>query len=117
MQYQLENLKVWQVSLGFVTRIYEITREFPKEERYGLTGQMRRAAVSIPSNIAEGKGRGHPKEYMQFLYVAKGSALELMTLIHVAKNLKYLSGELAEELLKAVSEVTAMLTSLIKTLH
>ena len=117
MQYQLENLKVWQVSMRFVTKIYEITKEFPKEEQYGLTGQMRWAAVSIPANIAEGKGRGHQKEYLQFLYVAKGSALELMTLICVAKNLKYLSNALAEAFLEDLSEITAMLSGLIKTLQ
>ena len=117
MQYQVENLKIWQISLMFVTKVYQLTKDFPKEEQYGLTGQMRRAAISIPANVAEGKGRGHQKEYLQFLYIAKGSALELLTLVHVAKNLEYLSNELVPELLNDLSEIIAMLSGLIRSLQ
>ena len=117
MQYQFQNLKVWQKAMQLVQRVYEATQDFPKEEQYGVTGQLRRAAVSIPVNIAEGNGRYHKKEYAQFLYMARGSVYELMALAQVSKNLKYLSPSMAEELLTLSGEVTAMLNGLIKSLE
>jgi len=74
-----KDLEVWKISIEMVTNIYKITRIFPKEEIYGLTNQMRRAAVSVPSNIAEGSGRNSNKEFVQFLYYAVGSLSELET--------------------------------------
>ncbi|MFC1496975.1 four helix bundle protein [Verrucomicrobiota bacterium] len=73
------DLDVWQKGMQIVIEIYRITKEFPKDELYGLISQMRRAAISVPSNIAEGFGRFHNKEYRQFLYVAQGSCAELET--------------------------------------
>lgn len=73
MQEQFENLQVWQKGITLVKQVYKVTRNFPKDEQFGLISQIRRAAVSIPVNIAEGKGRYHKKEYIQFLYTARGS--------------------------------------------
>lgn len=79
-----KDLEVWKKSVEFVTDLYKVTQDFPKEEFYGLTSQMRRAAVSIPSNIAEGSARQGNKELVQFLYIALGSAVELDTQLIIA---------------------------------
>ena len=81
------DLDVWKKSVSLVTSIYEITKSFPKEEIYGLTNQIRRAAVSVPSNIAEGSARQGNKEFIQFLYIALGSLTELETQLIIARNL------------------------------
>jgi len=86
-----KDLEVWKKSMAFVTTIYKVTQEFPKEEIYGLTNQMRRAAVSVPSNISEGAARGSKKEFVQFLHIALGSVAELDTQIMIAGNLQYIS--------------------------
>ena len=82
-----KNLVVWQKSMKLVTRLYEVTRTFPKEELFGITSQMRRAAVSIPSNIAEGYGRVYGKETLRFLSNALGSASELETQLEICFRL------------------------------
>ena len=84
-----KNLDVWNNSIGFVTDIYNITKAYPKEELYGLTNQLRRAAVSIPSNIAEGAARRSNKEFVQFLYISLGSCAEVETQLTISKNLGY----------------------------
>ncbi|MDO8617398.1 MAG: four helix bundle protein [Candidatus Uhrbacteria bacterium] len=84
-----KDLKVWQKAIDLVVAVYQLTDGFPREEIYGLTSQMRRAAVSIPSNIAEGKLRGHQKEFRQFLFIAYGSGAELETQIEIAKRLSH----------------------------
>lgn len=88
-----KKLEVWQESVALATFIYEITDTFPKSELYGLTSQMRRAAISVPSNIAEGAARFSSKEFCQFLNIAGGSLSEVDTQIEIASNLKYLSNE------------------------
>lgn len=93
-----KDLDVWKGSIVLVKKIYMITKDFPKEEIYGLTNQMRRCAVSIPSNIAEGKTRQHVNEYIQFLYIALGSCAELESQIIIAKELKYLKESEIEDL-------------------
>lgn len=117
VQNQFENLKVWQTGMELVRKIYIATKVFPKEEQYGLTSQIRRAAISIPVNIAEGKGRYHKKEYIQFLYMARGSAYEVMTLLRTAQMLEYLSLKEIEELLDMSSQITAMLNGLIQAIR
>jgi four helix bundle protein len=92
----IENIRVWRESM---IRIYVCTAKFPKEEMYGLTSQMRRCALSIPSNIAEGSQRGTDKDFAHFLVMARGSWAELKTQIMLAKDLEYLSSETANELL------------------
>ncbi|MGA9526905.1 MAG: four helix bundle protein [Terriglobales bacterium] len=84
------NLIAWQKAKALALDVYICTREFPKAETYGLTSQMRRAAISVPSNIAEGKGRYSPKELVQFLYHARGSLLELETQLEIAHELGYI---------------------------
>jgi len=86
-----QDLRIWQIGIEVVKDIYILTKKFPKEELYGLTSQMRRSAVSIPSNIAEGFRRYHNKKYKQFLYIALGSCAELETQIIIANELDYIS--------------------------
>jgi len=90
IKFSFENLTVWQNSIEFSKNIYELTKYFPKEEFYGLTSQIRRAAVSISLNIAEGKGRYHKKEFIQFLYLARGSLYEVITCPKLSKQLHYI---------------------------
>ena|SRR5215218_7658642 len=86
-----EKLDVWKKSIEMVTAVYEITKAFPADERFGLVSQIRRAGVSVPANIAEGAARHSDKEFCQFLSIAQGSASELETELLIAKNLGYLS--------------------------
>ncbi len=85
------DLLIWQKSIKLATRIYEVTRSFPKEEAFGLTSQMRRCSVSIPSNIAEGHGRNSTGDYLRFLQIATGSLCELQTQLVIANNLSFFS--------------------------
>ena len=117
MQHQFEDLKVWQKAMELVEELYKASKIFSEEERYGLTSQIRRASVSVTCNIAEGKGRFHKKEYLQFLYMARGSIYETLNLIHLAYRLKYLTRPQFEDLTKLTSEVTAMLNGLIQSLQ
>ncbi len=111
------DLKAWQKAMELVSAIYLSTRGFPREETYGLTSQMRRAAVSIPSNIAEGQGRRLEGDFQYFLRNARGSLLELETQVLIAQNLKYLGLHQAEELLKASAEVGRILNGLIASIR
>ena len=110
-----EDLFVWQKSITFVTQIYKMTEKYPTHELYGLTNQIRRAAVSIPSNIAEGAGRKNTKEFIQFLYIARGSASELETQIIIAKKLGYMNDE--ESLISDITIIRKMLNALITSLR
>jgi len=101
------DLKAWQTAMDMVRDIYRLTREFPKEETYGLTIQLRRAAVSIASNIAEGKGRSSDKELLHFLSNAKGSLFEVETQVMIADSLGYLSHSQSQDLLSQTAEVGA----------
>ncbi len=109
-----KNLIVWQKSMKLVTELYHTTSYFPKEEIYGITSQIRRAAVSIPSNIAEGYGRKHDKELLRFLSVALGSATELETQLIICREINYLSADKFEELNGLNMEVIRMLSRLIE---
>jgi len=95
-----KDLLVYQKSLDFVQNIYQLTAKFPEEEKFGLTSQMRKAAISIPSNIAEGAARQFVKEYIQFLYVSLGSIVEIETQLEIAKRLNFCieNSRLQEEL-------------------
>ncbi|WP_164108677.1 MULTISPECIES: four helix bundle protein [Sphingobacterium] len=112
-----KDLDVWNKSMELVTAIYQLTKYFPKEETYGLTNQIRRSAVSVPSNIAEGAARKHNKEYIQFLYIALGSASELETQLLIAKNLNYYNEEQSTLLLDRNDRVRKMLVGLIKSVQ
>lgn len=109
-----KDLEVWQKAMAFVTDVYYQTGNFPKEEMYGLVSQLRRSAISIPSNIAEGAARQSNKEYIQFLYVALGSLMELDTQLCIAKNLNFLSDENVNDLQTKADEIGKMLNGLIK---
>ncbi|GET21586.1 four helix bundle protein [Prolixibacter denitrificans] len=107
-------LTVWQQSMILVEEVYKITKQFPNDETFGLTSQMRRAAVSIPSNIAEGYMRKNTKEYIHFLYIALASLGELDTQIEIADRLKYFQTQ--KELTGRITEIRQMLYGLIQAL-
>jgi four helix bundle protein len=108
-----KNLKVWKLSMDFITEVYRLTANFPSNEIYGITSQMRRAAISITSNIAEGYGRSSNQEVIHFLYVSLGSSNELDSQIQIANNLGYISN-MEYEMLDAMNdEINKMLRSLI----
>ena len=113
---RFKDLKIWQKGIEIVSDIYIATKKFPKEELYGLTSQIRRSAISVPSNIAEGFRRYHDKEYKQFLYIALGSCAELETQIAIAKNLKYITEEKEIELTEKLDHLCRMTSNLIKKL-
>jgi four helix bundle protein len=106
------DLIAWQKAMELVTEIYRHTEKFPKEEIYGLTNQLRRAAVSIPSNLAEGHGRNSPREFHHFAGNARGSVLEVETQIEIAKNLGFLSEAAANELLGRTAELGKIINGL-----
>jgi four helix bundle protein len=108
MSASYKDLRVWQNAMDLVVSVYGETQSFPKEELYGLTSQMRRAAVSIPSNIAEGKGRSTDRDRSLFFCHARGSLLELETQVLIAQRLKYLNPPRAEALIEASTELGRM---------
>ncbi|WP_426484216.1 four helix bundle protein [Flavobacterium sp. 2] len=107
---------VWQKSMSLVTKIYKATRTFPKEEMFGLTSQIRRSSVSIPSNIAEGSGRESSKDFLRFLYISLGSIFEMQTQLEIAKNIIYINEEEFNLLYEDSREIERMLASLIRKL-
>ena len=110
------DLEVWQKSMELVEAIYLLTRQFPKEEQYGLTSQARRAAVSIPANIAEGYGRLHRGDYLHHLSFANGSLLELETHLILATRLKYIKREQVTEIWDSLQGLSKKLMKLIRCL-
>jgi len=110
------DLRVWQSGYELTLELYRLTKRFPKEETFGLISQMRRAASSIPANIAEGYERNHRKEYLQFLHIAKGSLGELDTYLLLAKDLEYLSNAEFDRVCSMRRETVKMLHGLIKAL-
>ena len=111
-----KELIVWQKSFDLAKEIYLITKSLPEDEKYGLTSQIRRASVSIPSNIAEGANRGSPKEFIRFLHIAAGSAAELETQLLLAEEIGLLNKSISESKEK-LQEVIRMLYGLIRSLN
>ncbi len=109
-------LIVWQKSMSFVTEIYETSNKFPSDENFGLTSQIRRSAVSIPSNISEGFGRESLNEYIRFLNIGISSLFELQTQIEIAYNLKYINKQKFDKLYDLSREIERMLSSFIRSL-
>jgi four helix bundle protein len=107
------DLRIWQEAMDLTVEIYRVTSDFPKHETYGLTSQMRRAAVSVPSNIAEGKGHRSDPEFVRFLLHARGSLLELQTQLLIAQRLEYLTDEKATALSNSGDEIARGLNALI----
>ncbi|HPC19197.1 MAG TPA: four helix bundle protein [Kiritimatiellia bacterium] len=109
-----KELEAWQIAMDLAQEVYRLTRDFPKEEIYGLTNQIRRAAVSIPSNLAEGAARAGNKEFLHFLHVARGSASELETQLFLAIKLGYLRDSV--DLLALLSSTRRLINGLIRSL-
>jgi len=116
MYSDTSKLIVWQRSHELVLKIYEITKDFPKDEQFGLTSQIRRASVSIPSNIVEGKARNSNKDYKRFLLIARGSLEEVKYQMLLAKDLKYIDEVGYKEIYRKMDEVGRLLGGLIKKL-
>lgn len=112
-----KDLDVWRESIDLVASIYKITSSFPKEELYGLISQIRRSAVSIPSNIAEGAARQTDKEFRQFLYIALGSGAELETQLIISEMLGYATEEITQELIAKINSISRMIQGLIKYIN
>jgi four helix bundle protein len=112
-----KELEVWQKAVSLATALYKVTGSFPDTEKFGLTAQVRRAATSVPANIAEGWGRGSTKEYVQFLLVARGSLLELETHLIIAQRLGYLNADQSATAHKQVESISMMLNRLIAALR
>ena len=112
MNFSYKQLIVWQKAMALVRLVYLQTRDFPQEERYSLTDQLRRAVVSIPSNIAEGNGRAGNKDYSHFLSIARGSLYETLTQLEIACNLGYM--EENRDILDLALEIGNMLSAMLK---
>lgn len=111
-KHNYKELSVWQKSRKFVSEVYTITKNFPKDEMFCLTQQMRRSAISIPSNIAEGFGRGTDAQINQFLDIAQGSAFELETQLYLSFDLNYVQKDQIEALISNLDEIKKMIEAL-----
>lgn len=111
-----KELKVWHKAMELADIAYDITQSFPSDEKFGLSSQIRRSAVSVPSNIAEGHARNGTKEYVQFLAIAKGSLAELQTQIYIAERRKYVSENAVASAIALSEEVSKMLVAIQRTL-
>ena len=112
-----KELDCWKEAINFVDKIYQITKEFPSDEKFGIISQLRRASVSIPSNIAEGAARNSDKEFIQFLYISLGSLSETETLLIIALKQEYLNAMKFEELNKQIEINRSLLLGLIRYLR
>ncbi len=113
---QYQDLIVWQKAMDLVVQVYEVSESFPRREMFGLTNQLRRAAVSIPSNIAEGQGRLTTKDFLRHLSIARGSLQEVETQILIASRLKYIDEPASAELLGRAAETSRLMTGLSRSL-
>ncbi len=116
MSGTFRDLKAWQKAFELAFQVYQVTRSFPREEMYGLTSQIRRAAVSVASNIAEGKGRASDKDLQRFLGNAKGSLFELETQLALSERLSYLNHNDAENLISQITETGKLVSGLMRAL-
>jgi len=112
-----KNLDVWKESRKLVSTVYSLAKNFPEEEKFGLTSQIKRASISIPSNIAEGLGRNSKKETRQFVYIAKGSLYEVETQIYLALDLGFLQENQTEEIFNQITTVRKLIIGFIKYLE
>jgi four helix bundle protein len=113
-----KDLLIWEKGIDIIIKLYELVEEFPKEEMYALTSQLKRAAVSIPSNIAEGYGRNSTQSYIHFVSISRGSLFELETQLIVAQKLKFIKNErLFSELMNQITEESKMINSFINKLE
>jgi four helix bundle protein len=112
-----KELEVWQLAKGFAIEVYKLTATFPRSEQFGLTSQIRRAATSVPANIAEGWGRGSAGEYIQFLLIARGSLMEVETHLIIANELGYLTPNQLKSCQSLVERIGEMLNRLVQALR
>ena len=112
-----KDLIVWKASMELVCEVYEVTRSFPDTERYGLTSQMRRCAISIPSNIAEGWSRNSARSFISYLNIASGSMSELLTQLEIARRINYISAKRMQALEHRGIQISKMLYMLIKKIE
>lgn len=117
LQLGHKSLEVWKRSVDFVTLIYESTKEFPSTEIYGITNQLRRAAVSVPSNIAEGSSRSSIKDRRRFYEIARSSIVEIDTQLEISVNLGYLNKTFQEKISQEINEIFAMVSGLVDSTH
>ena len=117
MRAKYEKLRVWMESMDLVEQVYQASRTFPRREDFGLTSQIRRAAVSVSANIAEGCGRYHTREFIQFLYTSRASLFELMTLLDLSARLKYLAETEYMVLREKCEGILAGLSALVHSLE
>ena len=113
---RFRDLRVWKEGMNLVEQVYRLTRDFPKQELYGLTNQLRRASVSVPSNIAEGQTRTNLKEYLYFISNARGSLAEVQTQLEIAARLSYLTAEQLQPILEQADALSKQLFALRKAL-
>jgi four helix bundle protein len=111
-----KDLVVWQKGIELVNELYSVTKGFPKEEMFGLTNQIRRATISVPSNIAEGWGRNSTKNYIQFIRISVGSLYEIETQLVIANNQNYITNQIKSALSEKIDELGKMLNTLLKRL-
>ena len=116
MSHNFKELKVWQKTRVLIKKIYEVSAKLPSREKYGLSSQIQRAAVSIASNIAEGSGRGSDKEFIYFLNIARASSFELETQVILLNDLDYINTSEVEEILNSIEEIQKMLFGFISKL-
>lgn len=117
MRHNFRELKVWERAIVFVTAIYALSQNFPRAEQFGLTSQLRRAAVSISLNIAEGSGASSNVEFVRFLEISRRSVYEVITALEIANRLQYAPGDELKTLMREADEVAAMISGLIKSLQ
>ena len=117
MRFNFEELDVWNIALDFAEKIYALSKNFPKDEMYGITLQLRRASLSISLNIAEGKGRYSNKEFKQFLFVARGSLYETVTLMKMCLRLSYLSNKEYQDLIADCERMQSKIGGLLSYLR
>ena len=116
MASQFKNVEAWQKAVALAVEIYRVCKMFPRDERFGLISQMQRAAVSVPSNIAEGRGRSTARDYRNFLFHARGSSHELETQIEIARLLGYVADDEASTLTEATNKVQRLINGIIRSL-
>ena len=113
--FKFEKLEVWQRALDFSDQIYRITREFPTDERFGLVNQLRRAAVSIAANIAEGTGRQSDRDFVRFIEIAYGSLLEVVSHLKISERQKFIEKESMDSLMESADQLARMLSGFKKS--
>jgi len=114
--HNYRDLEVWQKSMDLVVFCYDVVKQFPSDERYGLISQLRRAAVSVPANIAEGHARNHTKEFLQHLSIAYASLMEIETHLQIAQRINYINDQQLHDLLQRTTEIGRMLNGLKRSL-